>query len=300
MVYQLSESGKWTRDLSLRDQIRRSAVSIASNLAEGDERDTDKESIHFFYVAKGSLAELRTQLQIAWETGTLDKSAFDSIDKEYAQLGKSIGSLIHSRRDATRPLPRASRLSKGFTLLEVVLVLALLTVVFALALPKAGLWQNLSTASRQLIGTIRTASLAATASGLTHRLYLDLDRQEYWLVQAVSGEERVPTDPLLAGRVTLPPSVRVQDCKTARHGLTGVGRVFVEFFPLGRTERAVIHLSDQDSNTRTLVLDPLTADVRALERYEEPPAAEPLPERFRSFALAMLIAPPAATVNSKR
>ncbi len=64
-VYRLSGDGMLGKDFGLRDQMRRSAVSIASNLAEGDERGTDKESVRFFHIAKGSLAELRTQIQIA-------------------------------------------------------------------------------------------------------------------------------------------------------------------------------------------------------------------------------------------
>ena len=73
-IYRLSENGALGRDFGLRDQIRRSAVSVASNLAEGDERGTDKEAIRYFYIAKGSLAELRTQVQIACEAGHLKKS----------------------------------------------------------------------------------------------------------------------------------------------------------------------------------------------------------------------------------
>jgi len=54
-------------------QIRRAAVSIPSNIAEGDERDTDKDAVRFLYIAKGSLAEVRTQAQIAYESGTYRK-----------------------------------------------------------------------------------------------------------------------------------------------------------------------------------------------------------------------------------
>jgi four helix bundle protein len=61
IIYRISNKTLLSKDFSLRDQIRRSAVSIASNIAEGDERDTDKESVRFFFIAKGSLAELRTQ-----------------------------------------------------------------------------------------------------------------------------------------------------------------------------------------------------------------------------------------------
>jgi four helix bundle protein len=59
-IYKISNEGLLGKDFGFRDQIRRSAVSIPSNIAEGDERGTDKESIRFFYIAKGSLAELRT------------------------------------------------------------------------------------------------------------------------------------------------------------------------------------------------------------------------------------------------
>jgi len=84
----------------LRDQIRRSAISIASNLAEGDERGTDKESIRFFYIAKGSLAELRTQVQIAHEIGYLERKLYETLENECNELGKMIGRLIQVRKDS--------------------------------------------------------------------------------------------------------------------------------------------------------------------------------------------------------
>ena len=98
-IYKLTAHGELNRDYGLRDQIRRSAVSIPSNVAEGDERDTDKESIRFFFIAKGSLAELRTQIQIAFEIGYLTRNAFDEIDKECIELGRMIGKLIKSRQE---------------------------------------------------------------------------------------------------------------------------------------------------------------------------------------------------------
>ena len=102
-IYHVSENGALARDYSLRDQIRRSAVSIASNLAEGDERDTDKEAIRFFYIAKGSLAELRTQLQIAFETGSVEKTFYETAEKDCETLGKMIGSLIQARLKSGLP-----------------------------------------------------------------------------------------------------------------------------------------------------------------------------------------------------
>lgn len=59
-IYKLTNRTPFTKDFGLRDQIRRAAVSIPSNIAEGDERDTNKDSVRFLYIAKGSLAELLT------------------------------------------------------------------------------------------------------------------------------------------------------------------------------------------------------------------------------------------------
>jgi len=68
---------------------------------EGDERDTDRDSIRFFYFAKGSVAELRTQLEIAFEVGYVDKSTFEKLDDECCQIGRMIGGLINARKKAS-------------------------------------------------------------------------------------------------------------------------------------------------------------------------------------------------------
>ena len=102
LIYRVSSSEMKNVDFGLRDQVHRSAVSVASNLAEGDERDTDKESVRYFFIAKGSVAELRTQLQIAHESGHLNGTMFETLDKEYATMGKRIGKLIKARRTSPR------------------------------------------------------------------------------------------------------------------------------------------------------------------------------------------------------
>ena len=102
-ICQLSRAGGFGTEFWLRDQICRSAVSIASNIAEGDERDTDRGATRFFYIAKGSLAELRTQLQIACEADVLDKQLYDAMESESEAVGRMLGSLIKMRRRAESP-----------------------------------------------------------------------------------------------------------------------------------------------------------------------------------------------------
>jgi four helix bundle protein len=93
-IYQLTKEQDFSKDYGLKDQIQRSAVSIASNIAEGDELGSDKQSIRHFYIAKGSNAELLTQLIIANEIGYVDSSKaaelIDKCDKISAMLSKLI------------------------------------------------------------------------------------------------------------------------------------------------------------------------------------------------------------------
>jgi four helix bundle protein len=68
-VYKLTSSTPLEKDFGLRDQIRRSAISVPSHIAEEDERNSNPDSIRHFRIAKGSLAEIRTQLKRTFEIG---------------------------------------------------------------------------------------------------------------------------------------------------------------------------------------------------------------------------------------
>jgi len=96
-IYKVSRQGELAGDYGLRDQIRRSAISIPSNIAEGDELDTDRQSIKYFYIAKGSSAELLTQCTIAYEIGYLAKEHFEQIQKECRAISSMLTRLIGAR-----------------------------------------------------------------------------------------------------------------------------------------------------------------------------------------------------------
>jgi four helix bundle protein len=97
-IYRLSQSGPLNKDFCLRDQIRRCAVSIPSNIAEGNERDSNPDSIRHFRIAKGSLGEIRTQLIIAHEIGYLSDEDYKYYNDEYKKLGSKLGRLIEVRK----------------------------------------------------------------------------------------------------------------------------------------------------------------------------------------------------------
>jgi four helix bundle protein len=104
-VYRLTNSESIKRDFSLIDQMRRSAVSVPSNIAEGDERPSDKDSVRFFHIAKGSLAELATQLEIARDVGYFTAAQVEPLINQCVEQGKMLGALIRARNNSS---PRAS------------------------------------------------------------------------------------------------------------------------------------------------------------------------------------------------
>lgn len=95
-IYRITNSSNIKNDFSLRDQMRRAAVSIASNIAEGNDRESNKEFVRFLYIAKGSCAELITQLIIAKEIRYIDSIESDEIEEKIQKVSQMIGSLIKS------------------------------------------------------------------------------------------------------------------------------------------------------------------------------------------------------------
>ena len=104
-IYKATREGSFARDFGLKDQIRRAAVSSMSNLAEGFERGRPGEFHQFLSVAKGSCAELRTQLYVAFDVGYLGLPAFERLMAQATEVGQILGGLrlsVERRRDSMR------------------------------------------------------------------------------------------------------------------------------------------------------------------------------------------------------
>jgi four helix bundle protein len=96
-IYKLTTKGQFSKDYSLRDQIRRAAVSIPSNIAEGDEYESDRQSVRFFYIAKGSSAEVLTQAIISHEIGYINERVYKYIESECKAISGMTMRLIQAR-----------------------------------------------------------------------------------------------------------------------------------------------------------------------------------------------------------
>jgi len=97
-IYSLtSENQYFKKDFGLKDQIRRAVVSISSNISEGDQLGTDKQAVRQFYIAKGSTAELYTQLIISNKIGYISEFDIKNYLSECRSISAMLTNLIKSR-----------------------------------------------------------------------------------------------------------------------------------------------------------------------------------------------------------
>ena len=97
-VYTVSNQSAFGQDFGLRDQIRRASVSIMSNVAEGFERDGNREFLQFLAVAKGSNGEVRAQLYVALDQDYIDRNTFETLSAISIEVGRLIGGLMNYLR----------------------------------------------------------------------------------------------------------------------------------------------------------------------------------------------------------
>lgn len=93
-IYQVTSNTEFNRDFGLKDQIRRAAVSILSNIAEGFERGGDKEFSRFLSIAKGSCGEVRAQLYVALDQGYLSNDGFEELSTQALEISELLQGFI--------------------------------------------------------------------------------------------------------------------------------------------------------------------------------------------------------------
>ncbi len=102
-IYAVSGAGTFAKDFSLKDQIRRASVSIMSNIAEGYDRSGTGEFVQFLAIAKGSTAEVRSQLYVALDQDYFDQRVFAELSGLAMETGNMVGGLMkYLRRSGIR------------------------------------------------------------------------------------------------------------------------------------------------------------------------------------------------------
>ena len=100
-IYEITSKGNFSKDWELKNQIRRSAVSVMSNIAEGFDRSSDKEFIQFLRIATGSCSELKSQLYAALDQKYIINELFSKIYQKATDVTKLINGFIRYLRKGT-------------------------------------------------------------------------------------------------------------------------------------------------------------------------------------------------------
>lgn len=100
-IYRITANDKFSKDFGLKDQIRRSAVSVMANIAEGHGRRTNAEFANFLNIARGSVSETQSHLYIAIGLDYIDKSEFMDIYSTLEEISKMILALAKYLRENT-------------------------------------------------------------------------------------------------------------------------------------------------------------------------------------------------------
>ena len=101
-IYRLTDTAKLARRHAYCDQIGRAALSVPSNIAEGNDRGTNKESLRFLLIARGSLSELETQLWIGHDLGWIESAEYQRLSETRTEVARLLGGLIRMRQSRLR------------------------------------------------------------------------------------------------------------------------------------------------------------------------------------------------------
>jgi len=181
---------------------------------------------------------------------------------------------------ASRLTPYALRSSRGFTILEIIIVLFLLAGLLGIVLPRISLEENLGSVGRRMVGTVKSLQSLAMLTQKTVRLYVDVDRGVYWPVILDGNQEKVPIDATWATPLHLPETIRFSDILVSQ-GKKESGRVDLFFYPTGRIDPATMHLVDARKNILAIAIEPVTGAIRMSDERIEPPRPLTIPDRVR-------------------
>jgi four helix bundle protein len=93
-IYLTTSQGELSKDFGLKNQLRRAAVSVPTNIAEGFERRSRKEYVNFLNIAKGSAGEIRSLLRVAIEVGYLEEKTYLQLYSQAKELSRMLAKQI--------------------------------------------------------------------------------------------------------------------------------------------------------------------------------------------------------------
>ena len=158
--------------------------------------------------------------------------------------------------------------SGGFTLVEIMVVMVIITIVTAFALPalRTNLFSDqLKSTARKIIGLVSEASQEAVRSQSVYLLNFDFEGNRIWMSGGKSASTDEETD--RKQELDLPDSVRVVDISSVHGGKEGQGEAVIRFTTQGYVDKTLIHLRSDDGRDLTIMLSPFIATTKVMDSY---------------------------------
>ncbi len=165
----------------------------------------------------------------------------------------------------------------------------LLVAMLGIVIPRINLSDDLASTGRKFIGALRTLQGIAMSTQKPVKLYLDLDRSQYWAMTIEGQEEKPLPDAAWAMPHILPETIHLAEASSGSIKRT-VGRLDLMLYPNGRMDEAVLHLTDASNNVLAIVVESATGAIRTSDERVEPQRQASIPDRVKPLLL------PTATV----
>ena len=165
---------------------------------------------------------------------------------------------------------RTKRAGHGFTLIELMVVMLLISIVLAVAIPRfdgSAFQDPVKKLSRWMINTVRTLRSAAIQKQKTQGLVIDLSNNRMWLVNDEMDEEAVTAASDKA--LNLPDTIRIVDVQFPHQEAISSGTAEVWFYPAGYSDQVLIHLEADHTERFTYQVEPLLSKVKIIEEWVE-------------------------------
>jgi len=273
MIYKITKNFPKEEIFGLTSQIRRAVISITSNIAEGFSRQTYKEKIQFYHIAKGSLTEVQDQLLIARDINYINKQDFNDIANQSVIVHKLLNGLIKKSKDIQNSKFKIQNSNNGFTLIELIIVMVIIGIVTAIIVPsynKARNNKDLLLGREQVSGDIRmaqnysynTLKFGAAFPEGGYGIHFDIsgagDPKKYIIFADINSDQEYDAGEE-SQELELPRSVKISSLKVDGSSMNYVDVVFKP--PYGKVfiksggnlyAKLEIKIENNDGETRTI------------------------------------------------
>ena len=170
----------------------------------------------------------------------------------------------------TRDMTLKFRRNKGFTLIELIVVIFLISLMLFFAIPRFQvdvLSDNTNKVSRWIMLKVHALKEKAVHEQKLYVLHLSLDSNQLWVTSDIMSEEELQTAAL--NGYELPENIKLLDVEYPDEEKISVGRADIYFYKKGYSDKAIIHISNNDNELLSLVVEPFLSRVRLYNKYIE-------------------------------